>query len=148
MPGCERFADLMPQGLCPIEVSVEDAEDHASFVCGERSAHQAIVPQARRMGAGSDWMVQSVLVEQRDGDSRDLQDAWRGPRWWQRLHGMDPDQYGKWLAREVVFCGLVAIVVGSLLLASDKIVVLGALITALGVLTTFYGVVRLRRIRM
>lgn len=83
-------------------------------------------------GTGATNCGKAVPVDQRDGESRELEDAWRGPRWWQRLHRLEPDQYGKRRAREVVFGGLIAIGLGLALLASDKIVVLAALITAFG----------------
>jgi hypothetical protein len=92
-------------------------------------------------------MVQSASVDQQPRDSRELKAAWRGARWWQRLHGVDPNQYGKRLAREVVFCGLTAVMVGSVLLATGKVDVLAALIAVLGIATARYGVARLRKMR-
>ena len=64
--------------------------------------------------------------------TRDLERAWRGPRWWQKFHGMDPQNYRKWRRRQGGLAAGIALAFGIALLATDKTRTGGVVLVALG----------------
>lgn len=74
----------------------------------------------------------------------DLERSWRGPRWWQKLHGMDPQNYGKWWAVYGLGAGVMGIAVGILLLLSTKQVGAGVFLTVVGCGSGLVGIWGLR----
>ena len=73
--------------------------------------------------------------------------AWRGPRWWQRHRGLDPQQYLKLEYFRSVFVGLVCLALGIWLIVSGRQVVGGVILTGIGVGALWLGIVLLQRRR-
>lgn len=85
------------------------------------------------------------LMRNGGGTQADLQRSWHGPRWWQKLHGMDPQNYGKWLAAYCLGASVMGIGLGILLLVSTKQVGVGVFLTLVGCGSGLVGLWRLRR---
>lgn len=72
----------------------------------------------------------------------ELDKAWRGPRWWQRVHGTDPQHPQAILA---IFGGTITTGLGIALLIADKVVAEGAVLTIIGIATLLVGIWGIRR---
>ena len=62
----------------------------------------------------------------------DLEASWRGPRWWEKPHGMDLTNYLKWQAISVVGAGILALALGISLLVTRTAIVGGVCLTLIG----------------